>query len=92
MKPDIRTAMQNLIFEIHKSIPFNTPNTDMCADDSSCQGCSMKLLEYLSIELQNWQQRLDDGETPNFGDLARLEKTGKTIHKTLKRNGLINTR
>lgn len=89
MKPDTRTAMQNLIDEIRQAIPFDTPETEMCADDSSCQGCSLKLLEFLAMELDNWQQKLDDGEVPNFGDLARLGKSSQKIYKTLQRNGII---
>jgi len=89
MKPDTRTAMQELIYEVRNTIPLDTPDAVICADDSSCQGCSMKLLEYLSIELDDWQHKLDEGEVPNFGDLARLGKTSKKIYNTLKKNGLV---
>jgi len=88
-KPDTRTAMQNLIDEVRRTIPFDTPEAVMCADDTSCQGCSLKLLEYLSMELDNWQQKLDDGEVPNFADLAKLGKSSKAVYKTLEKNNLI---
>jgi len=45
-KPDTRTAMQSMINETSEAV--------MCADDSSCQGCSLKLLEFLAMELDNW--------------------------------------
>jgi len=90
MKPDTRTAMQNLIDEVRSTIPFDAPEAAICADDSSCQGCSMKLLEYLSMELDSWQHKLDEGEVPNLGDLARFGNTCKKIYKTLDRNGLIS--
>ena len=88
-KPDTRTAMQNLIVEVRQTIPFDTPEAIMCADDTSCQGCSMKLLEFLDMELNNWQQKLDDGYVPDFGDIARLAKSGKAVYRTLQRNGLV---
>ncbi len=88
-KPDTRTAMQKLILEVRHTIPFDTPEAVMCADDSSCQGCSLKLLEYLSMELENWQQRLDDGDTPDFRDISRLVKSSKAVYRTLQKNGLV---
>jgi hypothetical protein len=88
-KPDTRTAMQNLIDEVRQIIPFDTAETVMCADDTSCHGCSMKLLEYLSMELENWQQRMDDGEIPNFADLAKLGRSSKAVYKTLQKNKLV---
>ena len=88
-KPDTRTAMQHIINEVRQTIPFDTSEAVMCADDSSCQRCSLKLLEFLSMELDNWQQRLDDGESPNFGDLTKLGKSSKAVYKTLSRNGLV---
>ena len=89
MKPDTRTAMQSLINEVRQKIPFDTPEAVMCADDSSCQGCSLKLLEYLSMELDNWQQKLDEGEVPNFADLHKLGKSSKAVYKVLQKNGLV---
>ena len=88
-KPDTRSAMQKLITEVRQAIPFDTPEAVMCADDSSCQGCSLKLLEFLSMELDNWQQRLDDGEVPNFGDLNKLGKSSRAVYKVLQKNGLV---
>ena len=88
-KPDTRTAMQNLINQVRQTIPFDTPEAVMCADDSSCQGCSLKLLEFLSMELDNWQQKLDDGEVPNFGDLQKLGKSSRAVYRVLEKNGLI---
>ena len=88
-KPDTRTAMQALINEVRQTIPFDTPEAVMCSDDSSCQGCSLKLLEFLSMELDNWQQKLEDGEVPNFGDLQKLGKSSRAVYKVLEKNGLV---
>ncbi|MBL7004523.1 MAG: hypothetical protein ISR69_10905 [Gammaproteobacteria bacterium] len=89
MKPNTRTAMQLLIDEVKSAIPFDTAEADLCADSESCTGCSLKLLEFLSTELDDWQYKLDNQETPNFGDLQRLSKSSKKIYNILKMNGLI---
>lgn len=51
----------------------------------------MKLLTYLESEVENWEYRLDEGETPNFGDLNRLAKSAGKIHRVLEKNGLTET-
>ena len=88
-KPTTRQAMQKMLTEIRRNIPFDTPQAVMCADSNSCQGCSVKLLEFLAMETDNWQQKLDDGVVPDFRDLAKLEKTARAVYRTLQRNGLI---
>ncbi|MDQ1363684.1 MAG: hypothetical protein QG652_1546 [Pseudomonadota bacterium] len=88
MKPDTTTAMRNLIAEIRRAIPFGTPMASVCSDN--CNGCSMKLLEFLDMELIDWERRLHAGEVPNFGDIARLAKTGRKIYQVMKKNGLVN--
>lgn len=90
MKPDTRTAMQQMINEVRLAIPFDAPEAQICADDTSCKGCSLKLLEYLDMELDNWQDKLNQGESPSFGDLNKLSKTSRKIYTTLKNNGLIS--
>ena len=87
-KPDTREAMRNLIGEIRRTLPFALSAEDICADE--CRGCSVKLLEYLESELDNWQYRLDNDETPNFGDLAKLARSGRKIHGALQKNGLLD--
>lgn len=86
-KPDTRTAMQQLIAEVRAAIPFEAPASQVCSGE--CNGCAMKLLEYLDGELGDWEQRLEAGEAPQFGDLSRLAKTSRKVHAALKRNGLI---
>ncbi len=86
MKPDTRTAMYDLIGHVRAAVPFDMPVADICVDD--CYGCPKKLLEYLDMELDNWTQRLDDGDIPNFGDLNTLAKRSKKIAKALQKNGV----
>lgn len=81
--------MRTLIGQIRAAIPFDLPEAAVCRD--SCDGCSMKLLEFMESELESWERRLDHGEQPNFGDLARLAGTGRKIYTILERNGLLKS-
>jgi len=87
MKPDTRSAMRELIGQIREAMPFDLPQARVCA--GPCEGCSVKLLDYLESELEGWEHRLDDGEQPTFGDLSRLAKSARKIHKVLAANGLL---
>ncbi|MBK5940947.1 hypothetical protein [Halochromatium roseum] len=87
MKPDTRTAMYALIAQVRETLPFDAPATQACNGD--CQGCSLKLLDYLDGELCGWEQRLVAGETPNLGDLSRLAKTSRKVYAVLQKNGLL---
>lgn len=80
--------MKNLIEEVRSTLPFGADETELCAD--SCQGCSKKLLEFLETELENWEQKLNQGIKPNFGDIHRMGKTCKKIYMVLKKNNLID--
>ncbi len=88
VKPDTPTAMRNLIEEVRLNIPFNLPEAYVCSDD--CNGCSLKLLEFLDMELIEWERRLAAGDKPNFGDLKRMAKMSKKIYQVLVKNGLID--
>ena len=87
MKPDTVTAMRQLIQQIRQHIPFDLPEAYVCSDN--CNGCSMKLLEFLDMEVLDWERRLTAGERPNFGDIRRLANMGRKIHRVLDKNGLI---
>ncbi len=88
MKPDTYTAMNNLIQQVRTVIPFDLPEAYVCA--GKCNGCSMKLMEFLDMELLDWETRLENGDKPNFGDLHRLAKISTKIYKVLDRNQLID--
>ncbi|MGD2118285.1 MAG: hypothetical protein PVG66_08000 [Chromatiales bacterium] len=82
--------MHNLIQQVRQVIPFDLPEARVCSPHGeSCIGCPQKLLEYLEMELDNWQDRLQQGEVPNFGDLDKLAKSSKKIHAIMVKNGLI---
>jgi hypothetical protein len=88
MKPDTTTAMRQLIRQIRAATPFDLAEARIC--DGPCNGCSLKLLDYLESELEGWQARLDQGVRPNFGDLSQLANSGRKIHRILQHNGLLD--
>ena len=87
MKPNTQQAMKQLIGQIREAIPLDMPEAQMCSE--SCRICSKKLLDYLSSELEEWDYRLEQGDIPNFGDLQKLERSGRKIYSILKKDGLI---
>ena len=70
-------------------IPFGLSESSLCADE--CKGCSLKLLEFLDLELMDWEDRLDKGEVPSLGDIQRLAKISLKIRAVLDRNGVLSS-
>ena len=87
-KPNTTDAMHNLIHEVRTTLPLDLSPVEVCSDE--CRSCSIKLIEYIAMELENWESRLDDGDIPDFGDLNRLARSSKKIHRALLKNGLVN--
>ena len=87
MKPKTPAAMRQLIQQVRETLPFDLPEAYIC--DGVCRGCSLKLLDYLDLELMDWENRLDKGETPDLQDIQRMAKTSLKIHRVLVRNGLL---
>ena len=87
MQPSTVDAMYNLIAQIKNTLPFERIDASFCSD--SCTGCSLKLLEFIGIEVDNWEYKLKQGITPNFKDLNKLAKMAKKIHVVLIKNQLI---
>jgi hypothetical protein len=85
-KPDSTTAMRLLIAQVRDAVPFDMREAQVCA--GTCDGCSLKLLEFLGNELDGWEARLDAGERPGLRDLSRLAKTSRKVYSVLARNGL----
>ena len=79
--------MRHLISEVREAFPFGAPQTHICV--GACQGCSMKLLDFLESELLDWEGRLDRGEKPGLAELSGLLKTTRRVHRVLKKNGLV---
>lgn len=89
MKPDAIEAMAHLISQIRSTFPFGQSSTQIRA--GPCQGCSMKLLGYLEMELDAWDARLDAGERPSLAELSRLSRTARKIARVLEKSGLMPT-
>ncbi len=87
MKPDVRTAMQLLLKQIHENLPFDKPETEICS--GKCIGCPKKVLEHLSTEIDYYQAQLDNNETPLLGDVSRLALLSKKAYRNLARNHLV---
>ncbi len=79
--------MRELIARARAEIPFGRPLERICGDD--CKACSLKLLEFLGAELDDWEARLDAGERPGLAELSRLARTARKVHRALARNGVI---
>ena len=54
-KPNTRDAMYGLVQQVRSAVPFDMSVADICVDD--CYGCPKKLMEYLDMELENWEAR-----------------------------------
>ncbi|MCU0837054.1 MAG: hypothetical protein MUC77_21910 [Chromatiaceae bacterium] len=89
-KPDSPTAMRSLIAQVRNAVPFDMPEAQICA--GTCEGCSLKLLEFLGNELDGWEARLDAGERPGLKDLSCLANTSRKVYSVLARNGLAEGR
>ena len=90
MKPDVPTAMRQLIDEVRHTLPFDLPEARVC--NGPCDGCSLKLLDFLEMELEAWERRLDEGEKPGLAELSKLAKTSRRIHRVLQKNGLLEAK
>ncbi len=87
-KANTQQAMLGLIKEIRETFPFSLPKEKLC--EGGCnRGCSLKLLDLMDMELSDWQQRLDNGEIPNFTDIQKMGKLAQRVHRVLKANGLL---
>lgn len=86
-KPRTTEAMRSLIREARSALPLDVSPEEVCLDE--CRGCSIKLIEYIAMEIDTWEYRLDEGAVPTFGDLDRLARSCTRIHRALQKNGLV---
>lgn len=76
--------MQQLLAQIQTTFPFDVDTDTLC--DGECRGCKVKLLEYLADQVDTWQYRLAQGDVPDFGDLHKLGKSARKIHRVFEKN------
>ncbi|MDE2214373.1 MAG: hypothetical protein KGJ95_03545 [Candidatus Omnitrophica bacterium] len=87
MKPDVKTAMEDLIKDARGKIPFNLSFSGNC--EGRCEECPYKLLEYLDMDLCSWENRLKKGEIPSAANLYALASDCKRIYAILLKQGLV---
>jgi hypothetical protein len=90
MKPNTTVVMFNIIQQIRETFPFAISEQELCAETCS-YGCPKNLLEYIDMEITEWEQRLENGEIPNFRDIQKLSKTGRNIYRVLEKNNLVGS-
>jgi hypothetical protein len=86
-KPNVKTAMENLIKEARAKMPFNLSFGGNC--EGRCDEYPEKLLEYLDIDLLNWEDKLKKGIVPTLTDLERLGRECRETYEILKNRGII---
>jgi len=89
MKPNTSIVMQDIIQQIRANFPFAMTEQELCATTCSC-GCPLKLLEYMDMEITEWEQRLNNGVVPSLQDIQKLSKSGYKIYMALKQNNLVD--
>ncbi|MGX9461363.1 hypothetical protein ACWXWU_08990 [Shewanella sp. A14] len=87
-KPDRISAMKQLIAQAKQAFPLDSPDIFRCGPSNSCVGCPKKLLDLVDSELNYWETAIYQGVTPSFGDLSRLGKLCKNVHRGLARNNI----
>lgn len=90
MKPKTDVVMADIIHKIKETFPFSLTEEELCGDTCT-HGCALKLLDYLSMEITEWEKRLENGEIPNFKDIQKITKTSKKIYKVLEKNNLVGS-
>jgi hypothetical protein len=78
--------MRTLMAQVRNAVPFDMPEAQVCA--GTCDGCSLRLLEFLGNALDGWEARLDAGERPGLRDLSGPANTSRKVYSVLARNGL----
>ena len=88
MKPTTTEAMTTLLNQINKALPFGMAEAEICA--GKCIGCPKKLMEYMSMEVDYWQCRLEQNDAPDLAEFTNFANRSKRIYKSLSKNGLVN--
>ncbi len=89
MKPKTDVVMSDIIHKIKDIFPFSLSEDELCGDTCT-HGCAKKLLDYLYMEITEWEERLENGEIPNFKDIQKITKASKKIYQALEKNNLVD--
>ena len=83
MRPNTETAMQTLIDQIRAALPFDQPEAYFCS--GACRACSLKILDFMDVELCDAQSALSEGHKPTLGDVEKLAKRARKVEKALQK-------
>jgi hypothetical protein len=61
--------MRSIIRQARSALPLDLSPDEVCADE--CRGCSIKLVEYIAMEIDNWEYRLDSATSTSSAAAAR---------------------
>lgn len=89
MKPRTDVVMSDIIHKIKEAFPFDMGEEELCGETCT-HGCALKLLEYMYMEITEWEERLENGEIPSLKDIQKITKTSKKIYKVLEKNNLVD--
>jgi hypothetical protein len=89
IKAKTDVVMSRIIQQIREKFPFSMSDQELCT--GICYGCPKKLLEYIDMESTEWQQRLENGEVPNFQDIEKITKVSRKIFRILEKNDLVSS-
>jgi hypothetical protein len=88
-KPGRITAMQQIIDAVITEFPLYNEDVFKCGIENTCIGCPKKLMDLVDIELQYYQEQINQGISPTFGELNSFGKMCKNIRRALLRNNRI---
>ncbi|MCD1598224.1 hypothetical protein [Rheinheimera aquimaris] len=88
-KPDLTTAMLQLIADVKQQMPLYEPSTFICGSNTDCIGCPKKMLEMVDSELSFWEHAIKQGRTPKFDELRQFGKLCQSVRRMLIRNKLM---
>jgi len=87
MKPTTTTAIKVLIEQAREKIPFGLSFDGNC--EGRCDECPEKFMEFLDVNLNDWELRLGKGYIPDLGDVETLARDCKMVYRILQKRELI---
>ncbi len=79
--------MNELISQIRAEVIDQVNYQIICVDD--CYGCPKKIIEYLIMTVESWEDKVTRGERVQLGDLNKLSKIAIKSQAALKKNGVL---
>ncbi|WP_434362331.1 hypothetical protein NF212_18905 [Parasalinivibrio latis] len=90
-KPDLKSAMLQLIGQVKDELPLYESDTFYCGPDNNCIGCPKKLMELVDTEVCYWESAIERGIIPKFDEIRLFGKLCKNVRRGLVRNGILDS-